>query len=58
VADHGAEQVDGAVDVDLVVVQGLLARLADSLEGMLVSVGCIGRDRMDAMAIALPLPFN
>lgn len=36
VADHGAEQVDGAVDVDLVVVQRLLARLADGLEGMLV----------------------
>ena len=32
VADHGAEQVDGAVDVDQVVVQGLLAGLANSLD--------------------------
>lgn len=32
VLDHGAQEVDGAVDVDQVVVQGLLARLANSLE--------------------------
>lgn len=31
VADHRAQKVDGAVDVDHVVVQGLLAGLADSL---------------------------
>ena len=31
VLDHGAQQVDGAVDVDVVVVQRTLARLADSL---------------------------
>jgi hypothetical protein len=31
VADHRAQKVDGAVDVDHVVVQGLLARLADGL---------------------------
>jgi hypothetical protein len=41
VLDHGLEQVDGAVDVDHVVVQGLLARLADGLEGVIVvSFGC------------------
>ena len=32
VLDHGAQEVDGAVDVDEVVVQGLLAGLADSLD--------------------------
>lgn len=31
VADHSAEQVDGAVDIDEIVVQGLLARFTDSL---------------------------
>lgn len=31
VTDHGAEKTDGAVDVDMVVVEGLLARLADGL---------------------------
>lgn len=33
VADHRAQEVDGAVDVDHVVVEGLLAGLADGLEG-------------------------
>lgn len=33
VADHGAQETDGAVDVDMVVVQGLLARFPDSLFG-------------------------
>ena len=32
VLDHGAQEVDGAVDVDQVVVQGLLARFTDSLD--------------------------
>lgn len=32
VADHGAEEVDGAVDVDLVVVEGLLTGLTNGLE--------------------------
>lgn len=31
VADHGAEEADCAVDVDMVVVEGLLAGFADSL---------------------------
>jgi hypothetical protein len=31
VTDHGAEEADGAVDVDMVVVEGLLARFADGL---------------------------
>lgn len=31
VLDHGTQEVDGAVDVDVVVVEGLLARLANSL---------------------------
>lgn len=33
VADHRAQETDGAVDVDMVVVQGLLARFPDSLFG-------------------------
>jgi hypothetical protein len=33
VADHGAQETQSAVDVDHVVVQGLLAGLADGLEG-------------------------
>lgn len=32
VLDHGAQEVDGAVDVDQVVVQGLLAGLANGLD--------------------------
>lgn len=36
VADHGAQKAEGAVNVDMVVVQGLLARLADGLSQMLV----------------------
>jgi hypothetical protein len=32
VLHHGAEEVDGAVDVDQVVVQGLLTGLTDSLK--------------------------
>jgi hypothetical protein len=31
VADHRAEEVDGAVDVDIVVVQRLFSRLTDGL---------------------------
>lgn len=34
VLDHGAEEVDGAVDIDQVVVQGLLARFTNGLEGL------------------------
>jgi len=36
VADHGAQEAEGAVDVDMVVVQGLLARFADGLSQMLI----------------------
>lgn len=36
VADHGAQEAEGAEDVDMVVVQGLLARLADGLSQMLI----------------------
>lgn len=32
VLDHGAQEVDGAVDVDQVIVQGLLAGLANGLD--------------------------
>lgn len=33
VADHGAQEADGAVDVDVVVVQRLLTGLTDGLDG-------------------------
>lgn len=35
VLDHGAEEVDGAVDIDQVVVQGLLARFTNGLGTLL-----------------------